>query len=58
MKNTTCLHCGKVIPTGTPESFGQFCDPTCGWFHNERQTRHIGVMYRDADGDWQEDSRS
>jgi hypothetical protein len=58
MKNTTkkCLDCSNVLTTEQVEMFGHFCDGTCSWFHAERNSRHIGAMYRDSDGDWQDNS--
>ena len=56
MKNiNTCTHCGKNIPSDIPAWVGPFCDPACGWTYNERATRRMGSLRRDADGDWQED---
>jgi len=55
MKNiNTCTHCGKNIPSDIPAWVGPFCDPVCGFNHNERATRRFGSLRRDADGDWQE----
>jgi hypothetical protein len=58
MKNTTkkCKDCRKVLTTEQVEMFGYFCDGTCEWFYAERNSRHIGMMTRDYNGDWQDNS--
>lgn len=58
MNNTIkkCKDCRKALSVEQVEQFGAFCDGTCEWFYAERTSRHIGAMYRDSDGDWQDTS--